>query len=97
MRKSICKKGFYISDELLIKEGSIVSLIVHFTKGSKRYSMSDYLLGPILRHKNDDIYKEWLLDNIKKKEILYLQIPRKFFLRKDHIRKKLHILKSEIK
>jgi len=93
VRKNICLMGYYIDDEVLVKESDIIYLIIHFKRGSKEYSEDDYLFGPFLRLNKNDLYKELIQIDINKKEILLKLIPQKYTLKKEQI--KADILKLQ--
>lgn len=97
LRKKVCLLGFYIAGETLVKENNIIYLVVHFKKGKKRYSKKDYILGPILRIEKSKLYKENIIKELKKKEILYDLIPRRYFLKRIMLKRQILKLKTSIK
>ncbi|HHX17209.1 MAG TPA: SAM-dependent methyltransferase [Mollicutes bacterium] len=97
LRKKVCLLGFYIAGETLVKENNIIYLVVHFKKGKKRYSRKDYILGPILRIEKSKLYKENIIKELKKKEILYDLIPRRYFLKRIMLKRQILKLKTSIK
>ena len=97
LRKSVCSLGYYISREEIVKEKNIIYLIVHFKKGTKKYTKKDYMFGPCLRIEKNKLYKEMMEEEIKKKEILYHLIPQRYFLKKGWLKIKLLKLRQEIK
>ena len=97
LRKEICALGYYIAAEDLVKEHNIIYLIIHFKKGNKKYKYEDYLFGPFLRLEKSKLYKELISYDLKKKEILCYQIPRKYFLKRQRVRMEILKLKRELK
>jgi len=97
LRKTICALGFFIAHEKLVKESGKIYLIVHFQRGKKKYSRADYIYGPILRVEKNALYKEFLNEEIKKKEILYSLIPQKYFLKRQRVKINILKLKNRIK
>lgn len=97
LRKKVCLLGFYIAGETLVKENNIIYLVVHFKMGKKRYSRKDYILGPILRIEKSKLYKENIIKELKKKEILYDLIPRRYFLKRIMLKRQILKLKTSIK
>jgi tRNA (adenine22-N1)-methyltransferase len=97
LRKEVCSLGYYIADENLVKENNIIYLIIYFKKGYKKYKNKDYLFGPFLRQEKSKLYIELLNYEYQKKEILYLQIPRKYFLKRQKVKMELLKLKRELK
>lgn len=61
--------NFYIENEKIVKERGIYYIIMSLKRGIKRYNDADYMIGPIIKRKNDGIYKEYkehLLDKYNK-------------------------------
>lgn len=97
LRKSVCAYGYFIAHEQLVREKGIMYLIIHFKKGKSKYNRKDYALGPLLRIEKNNLYKELMDIEIKKKEILYSQIPQKYFLKRQRVKLNILKLKKEIK
>lgn len=78
LRKEIIKYGFYIDDELVVKDKNIYYVIIKFKKGFKKINKKDYYYGPILKTKNYSDFIEYLIDknnkiinSLPKKKIIY--------------------------
>ena len=56
LRKEVIKLGYYIDNEVSIKEGKYYYVIIKFKKGFKKYKFKDYIVGPILKEKEYYIY-----------------------------------------
>ena len=56
LRKEVIKLGYYIDNEISIKDGKYYYVIIKFKKGFKKYKYSDYIVGPILKEKEYYIY-----------------------------------------
>ncbi|MDD2203555.1 MAG: class I SAM-dependent methyltransferase [Bacilli bacterium] len=97
LRKQVCALGYYIAAEELIKENNIIYVIINFKKGTKKYKSKDYLFGPFLRQERSKLYIELINYELQKKEILYLQIPRKYVLKRQKLRIEILKLKNELK
>ena len=80
LRKKIIKLGFYIENEVVIKEKKIFYVVIKFKKGYKKYNQFDYYYGPILKNKN-----YLLLLNQK----IYNNIPKKYVLKIIKIKQKI--------
>ena len=90
LRKEICKLGFYIDEELLVKEKNIIYPVIRFKRGKKKYSYTEYLYGPILIKNQNELFKEYLIKEKTTKEKLLEVLPKKYF-------EKRIILKKELK
>lgn len=58
LRKNIVKLGYYIEDEVLVKDKNIIYTVIKFSKGKKKYNYKELYLGPILIRKKDTLFKE---------------------------------------
>lgn len=96
VRKEICKLGFYIKDEKLVKEKNIIYPVIRFERGKKRYSYSDYLYGPILIKNKDDLFIEYMQKEKQTKEHLVKVLPRKYFQKRIQLKKELKVISKII-
>ncbi len=96
-RKEICKLGYYIANETLVKENNIIYIIIHFKKGKHTYYIDDYLLGPCLRKEKNNLFIELITNEIRKKEILYNSIPHQYFVKRRQLKTYINKLKTYIK
>lgn len=89
VRREICKLGFFIDEEKLIKDNNIIYPIIRFKRGKRHYKKIEYLLGPILINKKEELFLEYLegLKNTKTK-ILEL-LPKKYILKRINLKKEL--------
>jgi len=92
VRKEICKLGFYIEDEMLVKEKEIVYPIICFKRGKKKYSYKDYLYGPILIKKRDVLFLEYMKKEKQTKEKLLEVMPKKYFEKRWQLKKELKVI-----
>lgn len=65
-RKFFIDLGFYIEDEIILKEDGIFYEIISFKKGNKKYSDFEIKYGPILLKKRDQELIDKLIENNKK-------------------------------
>lgn len=96
VRKEICKLGFYIEDEALVKEKNIIYPVICFKRGKKRYSYKDYLYGPILMEKHDSLFMEYLKKEKITKEKLLTVLPKKYFEKRWQLKKELKVISKII-
>ncbi|HHW69495.1 MAG TPA: SAM-dependent methyltransferase, partial [Tenericutes bacterium] len=67
LRKKICKKGYYIFNEIAITDKNIDYVIIDFRPGTRNYNFLQYKYGPVLiKNKKYEFYFE----NIIKKNIV---------------------------
>ena len=70
---------FIVEDERIVKERGIYYVLMKLKRGNKNYNNADYLIGPIIKDKNDGLYLEYkqmlyikyknIYDNIKNLEL----------------------------
>ena len=78
---------FIVEDERIVKERGIYYVLMKLKRGNKNYNNADYLIGPIIKDKNDGLYLEYkkmlyikyknIYDNIKN-----LQLNKKIEIRR---------------
>lgn len=88
VRKFILKKGFYIEDEVLVLDKNIYYIISSFKRGKRKYSNIDKEIGIM----DDKILSDYINIEIKKNNILLSVIPKKEFLRRISVKRKLKYL-----
>lgn len=89
VRKEICKLGFYIKDEILVKDKNIIYPVIKFERGKKKYSYKDYLYGPVLIEKHDALFVEYIKKEKVMKEKLLEVLPKKYFEKRWKLKKEL--------
>lgn len=65
--------NYIIEDEIAIKEKGIYYVIMKLKKGVKNYKYEDYIVGPIIKTKNE--YKEYMNFLLSKYTDIYESIP----------------------
>jgi tRNA (adenine22-N1)-methyltransferase len=94
VRRYLTKKGFYIEQELLVKDGKIIYQIIKFSKGRKKYNNFDYMFGPILLQNKDNLFKEYYTRLMLEKEIILKLLPKDMIIRKIIVKKELKSIKK---
>lgn len=88
VRKFILKNGFYIDNESIVLDKNIYYIISSFKRGKRKYSNMDKEIGIM----DDDLLKDYIEIEIKKNNVLLSIIPKKEFLRRIYVRRKLKYL-----
>lgn len=94
LRKNMMKIGYYIEDEVLVKDKGIIYTVIEFMKGKKRYSYRQLYLGPILIDKNDDLFKERNAKEIKTLKMILKNIKSGHYFYKIRIKRNVRILEK---
>ncbi len=97
LRKEVVKLGYFIEDEVLIKENNIIYVIIKFKKGKRRYSNKQLYFGPILLKNKDTLFKELISKDINKNKLILDNLPSKKVLKRLELNLKIKKLKKEIK
>lgn len=97
LRKEVVKLGYFIEDEVLIKENNIIYVIIKFKKGKRRYSNKQLYFGPILLKNKDTLFKELISKDINKNKLILDNLPSKKALKRLELNLKIKKLKKEIK
>lgn len=92
VRKEICKLGFYIAKEALVKDKNIIYPVILFQRGKRKYHYQDYLYGPYLIQNKDSLLIEYLLREKEKKEKLLEVLPKKYFRKRWELKKELRTI-----
>lgn len=95
LRKKICRLGYYIYEEKIIKDGQYY-LIIDFRKGKKKYNYQDYYFGPILRKNKSRTYINYYKYLLNQKTSIKHNIPIKYFLKRYKLSKEINRIKKEI-
>ena len=90
VKRKLLKLGYYIYNEVLVKEKNIIYQIFVFKKGRKYYSYKKLFLGPVLCKKKDSLAIEYYKSLLENKKALLKALPKSF-------RNKIRVTKKEIK
>ena len=89
VRREVCKLGFYIEEEKLVKDNNLIYPTIRFKRGKKHYKKIECLLGPILISKREELFIEYL-NNLKNTKTKILEIlPKKYILKRFTLKKEL--------
>ncbi|MFA5283270.1 MAG: class I SAM-dependent methyltransferase [Bacilli bacterium] len=62
LRERITLLGFYIADEEMVEDKKKIYAMIKFKKGIRHYVEEDFIFGPILRVRKDNLYHEFWSD-----------------------------------
>lgn len=94
VKRFLCKNGFMIDNEVMVKEKKFIYQIIKFVKGKRRYSKKEYFFGPVFLQKRDKLFMEYYGRELKSREILIKALPDKYYLRKLSVSKEIKMLKD---
>ena len=96
IRKKVTKLGYYIEEEIIVKERSIFYTIIKFKKGKKYYSNKKLQLGPIISKKQTEEKKEYFTFLIQSNEEILRKVPKKYYIKKWKLKYINLLLKKEL-
>lgn len=96
-RREIVKLGFFIKDEHLVEENNIIYQVIVFEKGKKRYKKCDYLYGPILLEKQDELFIKHIKRELKQKEMLFKILPKKYLKKRFTLQREIESIQKLLK
>ena len=96
VRRYLSKLGYYIDNEILVKDKYIYNVIV-FKKGKKFYRNKDYYFGPVLLKKKDKLFYEYYNRELDNALVIKKLLPKKERYRRYLIDKKIKKIESELK
>ena len=76
VRKDLIDLGYYIDDEILVKERNIIYVIIKFKKGIKKYTKKELYFGPILLKNKNDLFNELITNIINKNKLVIKRLPK---------------------
>lgn len=93
LRYNICKMGYHIHKEEVVYDKKIYYVVIYFRPKRKLYGITDLLIGPFIKSKNED----YLHNLIKKNNNINKSIPSFYFIRKFKLSFKNYLLKKTLK
>lgn len=96
VKRFLCKNGFMIADEVMVKEKKFIYQIIKFVKGKKRYSRKEYFFGPVFLEKKGQLFKEYYGRELKSREILMEVLPKNFRWKKFITKQEMKMIRKEL-
>lgn len=96
VKKYLCKNGFYIEDEVFVKDKKFIYQIIKFKKGKRKYSKKEYFLGPVFLKKKDKLFDEYYKRELLSREILLKILPKNYFWKRFITKKEIKMIESEL-
>lgn len=96
VKRYLCKNGFYIDNEELVKDNRFIYQIILFKHGKRRYSKREYFFGPVLLEKKGFLFKEYYEREKKSREILLSLLPKNYFFKRYQTKKEIKWITKEL-
>lgn len=97
VKKFFIKHGFYIENEILVKEKKYIYQILVFKKGKKHYNKKELFFGPILLKNKNKLFYEYYLRELKSREIFIDLLPKNYRYKRFITKREIKMLKEELK
>lgn len=97
VKRFLCKNGFYIDDEIFVKEKKFIYQIIKFKKGHRHYSRLEYFIGPKFLEKKEDLFFEYYDKELKSREIILQILPKNCFSRRFKVKQEIKMINKAIK
>lgn len=96
VKKFLCKSGFYIDEEVMVKEKKFIYQIIKLKKGKRKYTKKEYFFGPVFLQKKDRLFKEYYTRELKSREILIQVLPKNYRLKRFITKREINMIKKEL-
>ncbi len=93
----LTKNGFYIEEELFVKDKKFIYQIIKFQKGKKKYSKKELFFGPVFLQRKDELFIEYYTREYKSRELMLELLPKKYHLKRYKVKKEIQLIKEELK
>lgn len=93
LRRKISELKYKVIDEVVIFEKKKYYIVMKLEKGYEKYKYKDYLLGPIIRTKNENIIKDYYLDYLSIFMSALKCIPKRDIFKRIKYQKKVVTIK----
>ena len=96
VKRFLVKNGFYIEEEVMVKDKKFIYQIIKFYRGKKKYSRKEYFFGPVFLKKKDKLFREYYERELKSREIYVNVLPKNFVWKKFITKQEIKMLKKEL-
>ncbi len=94
IRTFLCKNGFYLVEELMVKDSNFFYQILKFKKGKKKYSTKELFFGPILLTEKSASFVEFLKKELVKKEQIFALLPSNYISKRRSLKKEIKFISN---
>lgn len=94
LRKNMVRIGYYIKDEVLVKDKEIIYTVIEFIKGKKLYNYKELYLGPVLMKKQGELFREKNAREFKTLMVILKNIKSGHYFYKLRIKRNIRVLEK---
>lgn len=96
VKRFLCKNGFDIEEEIMVKEKKFIYQIIKLCKGKKKYTKKEYFFGPVFLKNKDRLFEEYYTRELKSREILLQVLPKNYRLKRFIIKREIKMIAEEL-
>ena len=96
VKRFLVKNGFYIEDEVMVKDKKFIYQVIKLYRGKRRYSRKEFFFGPVFLKKKGKLFKEYYERELKSREILIELLPKNFIWKKFVTKLEIKMIKEEL-
>lgn len=97
IRKQVTHLGFYIQNEIIVKERGIFYVIIKFVRGKKHhYTWKQLYLGPVIHISKSQEKQEYIQFLIHTNDQILEKLPKKYYIKKWKLKYINKLLKKEL-
>lgn len=85
LRREMKMMGFIIENEKIVKDNNKYYVAIKFIKGNRKYIGEEFIFGPILLEKRDNLFLEYLNYNVEKMKEILKKIPRELKVEREKL------------
>lgn len=96
VKRFLTNNGFYIDNEVFVKEKKFIYQIIVFKKGKKHYSKKEFFFGPVFLKNKGDLFREYYEREKLSREILIGVLPKNYLLKKIIAKREIKMIQKEL-
>lgn len=96
VKKYLCHRGFYIDDEVFVKDGKFIYQVIKLKRGHEKYNKKEYFFGPVFLTKKDNLFREYYTREVVSRRILVKILPNNYRLKKFLLKREIKMLEKEL-
>lgn len=96
IKRYLVRLGFYIDDEVFVKDKKFIYQIIKFKRGRKFYSKREFFFGPKYLEKKDKLFYEYYKRELLSRKILMSILPKNYVWKRFVTKREIKMIEREI-
>jgi len=97
VRKFLIQHGFYVDDEVYVKEKNIIYQIMKLKVGKRTYHKKQLFFGPIFLQKKEPLFFEYYKRELLSRNILLSMLPKNYYYKRFITKLEISRISKELK